>query len=127
MEQAAGSMVWMILKTFGLLVVIIALIILTLNVMRRFIRPGGGSGRTSDSLKVIGTLFLEPKKGIYLVKVVDRLLILGVTDGSISFLEKVPEGPEMERMVQAFNGSKALFPQQFSEKLRLALKKRNPA
>ena len=123
MEQVTGSMFWMVLKTFGLLIVIIALIILTLSVMRRLIRPGGNGISGQNSLKVIGTLFLEPKKGIYLVKVVDRLLILGVTDGSISILEKVAEGPELDRMEKAFNGNKPLFSQSFADKLRQALKK----
>lgn len=127
MEQAAGSMVWMVLKTFGLLIVIIALIILTLSILRRIVRPGGGTVQGSDALRIVGTLFLEPKKGIYLVKLVDRLLILGVTDGNISILEKVGEGAEMERIEKAFNGNKPLLPSNFSEKLRMALKKHRTA
>ena len=123
MEQLGGSMVWMVVKTFGLLIVIIALIVLTLNLMKRLVRPGGNGGSGQSPMQVIGTLFLEPKKGIYLVKMVDRLLILGVTEGSISILEKVPEGPEMERLEKAISGSRHLLSQNFADKLRNALKK----
>jgi flagellar biosynthetic protein FliO len=107
------------------LIVIIALIVLTLNVMKRLVRPGGNGGSGQSPMQVVGTLFLEPKKGIYLVKVVDRLLILGVTDGGISILEKVPEGPEMERLEKAVTGSRHLLPQNFADKLRNALKKQH--
>jgi flagellar biosynthetic protein FliO len=120
-------MVWMVLKTFGLLVVIIALIILTLSIVRRFVRPSGRIASGSGSLKVVGTLFLEPKKGIYLVKIVDRMLILGVTEGNISILEKVKDTDEMERLEQVFNGNREPFSLHFPEKLRLAIKKQRAA
>jgi flagellar protein FliO/FliZ len=123
MEEAAGSMTWMVLKTAGLLIVIVALIVLTLSVLRRIIRPGGHGASGQGALQVIGTLFLEPKKGIYLVKVVDRLLILGVTEGNISILEKVAEESEMEKMEQAFNGRRDVFQMNFSDKLRQVWKK----
>lgn len=116
-------MVWMVVKTLGLLIVIIALIVLTLSVLRRVIRPGGRGGSNPGAMRVVGTLFLEPKKGIYLVKVVDRLLILGVTEGNITMLEKVGEGPEIEKMEQAFSGNRDLFSLNFPERLRRALKK----
>ena len=122
MEQLTGGMLWMVIKTFGLLIVIIALIILTLSAMKRLVRPGGNGGSQS-AMHVVGTLFLEPKKGIYLVKVVDRLLILGVTEGGISILEKVQEGPELDRMEKACNGSRRLLPTNFADKLRQALRK----
>jgi flagellar protein FliO/FliZ len=123
MEEVAGSVTWMVLKTAGLLIVIVALIILTLSVLRRFIRPGGTASSGQGALQVIGTLFLEPKKGIYLVKVVDRLLILGVTEGNISILEKVGEEKEMEKLEQAFNGRRDVFQMNFSDKLRQVWKK----
>ncbi len=123
MEEVAGSMTWMVLKTAGLLIVIVALIVLTLSLLRRVIRPAGRGASGQGALQVIGTLFLEPKKGIYLVKVVDRLLILGVTEGNISILEKVAEKSEMEKMEQAFNGRRDGFQLNFSDKLRQAWKK----
>jgi len=122
-EQVTGGMLWMVIKTIGLLIVIIALIVLTLSAMKRFIRPGGNGGSRQSELHVVGTLFLEPKKGIYLVKVVDRLLILGVTEGSISILEKVQEGPELDRIEKAVNGSRHFLPTNFGDKLRQALRK----
>ena len=57
------------------------------------------------------------------MKVVDRLLILGVTEGNISILEKVAEKSEMEKMEQAFNGRRDGFQLNFSDKLRQAWKK----
>ena len=123
MEEVAGNMTWMVLKTAGLLIVIVALIVLSLSLLRRIIRPSGRGVSGQGAMQVIGTMFLEPKKGIYLVKVVDRLLILGVTEGNISILEKVAEKAEIEKMEQAFNGRRNGLQMNFSDKLRQAWKK----
>lgn len=123
MEQVTGGMLWMVIKTFGLLIVIIALIVLTLSAMKRLVRAGGNGGSKQSEMRVVGTLFLEPKKGIYLVKIVDRLLILGVTEGGISILEKVQEGPEIDRIEKAVNGSRHFLPANFADKLRQAWRK----
>ncbi|NIA29551.1 MAG: flagellar biosynthetic protein FliO [Actinobacteria bacterium] len=40
-------------------------------------------------MSVVSSLSLGPKKGVYLIKVVNRLLVVGLTDGNISLLAEL--------------------------------------
>ncbi len=51
----------------------------------------GANGMTGAKFRVIGCTFLGPKKAIYAVYAVDRVLILGVTEAQITLLSEVNE------------------------------------
>lgn len=70
------------------LAAILALIIASAFVFRRFSqRQRRAAGR--QQLAVIGSIFLGPKKQIVLVRVLNRLLVLGVTESSMTKLAEL--------------------------------------
>ena len=75
---------------FGLAIVII-LLILTLWLMRHLMRLRT-PGMVVDAVDIISIRYFEQKKAIALVRVLERVLIVGISDNSVSLLgELTPE------------------------------------
>ncbi len=72
-----------IVETLVTLVAVIALAVLVLVGARRF-----GLGRPLGPLELIGRLPLEGRRAVYLVRVLDRVFVLGASE---SGLEKIAE------------------------------------
>jgi flagellar biosynthetic protein FliO len=82
----------LLFKTIFALIVVIGLVYLGTWAMRKLMnvqKKGKGI-----PINVIGSSMLGPKKGIYLVEVDGRWLVLGVTDSSISYLTELKDRPE---------------------------------
>ena len=89
-QKGFGSMV---LKTLFTLVIVIAIMVLGMIGLKSVAyRKKGGA----LSMRVLGSTMLGPKKGIYLVEVESRRLLLGVTDASISFLTELEKGEQAD-------------------------------
>ncbi len=56
--------------------------------LKRF-TPSGLSNLKQNKLKVLGSLSLGPKKSIVVVRFLNSLLIIGVTESNISLLKEV--------------------------------------
>jgi len=70
-----------IVETLVTLVAVVALAILVLVAARRF-----GLGRPLGPLEVIGRLPLEGRRTVYLVRIVDRVYVLGASEAGIEKL-----------------------------------------
>jgi len=78
----------MVVKTIGLLLLLIVMAYLGMYIFKHFSYRKRGEGL---SIRVVGSTLLGPKKGIYLVEIEDRRLVLGVTEASISFLTELEQ------------------------------------
>ena len=83
-----------IFRTMVSLILLVGLIYAAMFFLRRFVNRRRGSGGLS--IRILGSTFLGPKKGIYLVEVEGRRLLLGVTDGAISYLTELEKGADEE-------------------------------
>jgi flagellar biogenesis protein FliO len=70
-----------IVETLVTLVAVVALAILVLVAARRF-----GLGRPLGPLEVVGRLPLEGRRTVYLVRIVDRVYVLGASEAGIEKL-----------------------------------------
>ena len=81
----------LLFKTVLSLILVVVLVYVGTFVFKRFVhRPRREGGAF---VRIIGSTMLGPKKSIYLVEVEDRVLVLGVTDASISFLTELENQP----------------------------------
>jgi flagellar biosynthetic protein FliO len=78
-----------LVKTILSLGVVIALVYFTTFGIKRFLTRS--KGRSSASIRVLGSTLLGPKKGIYIIEVESRRLLLGVTEATISYLTELEE------------------------------------
>lgn len=81
----------MLVRTVVALIALLALLYLGVFALKRYVLQKNGAGRAFPSLSVIGSTFLGAKKAIYLVQVLDRILILGVTDAQVSLLSEITD------------------------------------
>ena len=80
---------WLILKTFMTLVFIIVLMFGVLIVVKKYFyaKPHFAN----ENMKVLTSLHLQPKKAIYLVKVFNKIMLVGVSDNSIAALGEITD------------------------------------
>jgi len=77
----------LLFRTLLCLVVVVGMIFLMIFMLRKFLYRNKRTG--DEHLKVLGSTFLGPKKSVCLVKVMDRILVLGVTESSITLLSEM--------------------------------------
>lgn len=74
-----------IVETVVALAAVAALAVLVLYGARRM-----GVGRSAGPMQIVGRLSLEPRRAIYLVRVVDQVLIIGSTERGLTKLGDIP-------------------------------------
>jgi flagellar biogenesis protein FliO len=96
-------------ETIVALVAIVALAVLVLYGARRL-----GVGRPLGPIELLGRLPLEPRRAIYLVRVADRVLIIGASEAGLTRLGQLPHSA-------ALTADPARALPRFNEVLRAAL------
>lgn len=87
-------------KTFSVLFILLALILIALYLVKRFWPNGAGLSGGTQWLKVIASAPLAPKKMISLVEVAGEVVVLGLTEQNITMLTKVAQGDALQRMLK---------------------------
>lgn len=89
----------------SMVMIVIGLLLLFLHLLRKYLyRPLGG-GVPSGQFHVVRQYHLGPKKSVTLVRFADRLLLLGVTDSSITTLAEIDDPDEVGRIMNDAAGS----------------------
>jgi len=86
------------------IVVSLGLVLLIFWVIFRFVvRPmmrGAILGRGVDNLRVIASLPIAPTKSVQVVKLVDRLLVIGIAEGGMRLLSEITDPGEVSEMLK---------------------------
>jgi len=84
------NFLWSALKVGLALLITLVLLVTAVWVLKRFIGPGiKGGGR---SITVVDVTYVAPRKAVALIRVLDRVFIVGITEDSMSTLgELSPE------------------------------------
>jgi flagellar biosynthetic protein FliO len=83
---------------FSLILVVLLLFALMFGLrwLQRHATPGGS--QTGPTMQVCGALSLGPKKTLQIVQVGKQLLVLGVTDTSISLVTEITDADEIKEL-----------------------------
>jgi flagellar protein FliO/FliZ len=84
---------WDIMYVFAILVVLAGILYGVLYLMKRFLYGGKLSQSGGMSIEVIANQVLMPKKYISIVKINEKLLVLGISEQSITHLDTIEEIP----------------------------------
>ena len=94
--STSPDFLWLFLQMVMGLVVVLGLALLLI----RYLLPRGrwGRGKKAKWATVVGRILLEPRKGVYLLKVAGRYLVVGSTEQSMALLAELSktEGEEIE-------------------------------
>jgi flagellar biosynthetic protein FliO len=111
----------LLLKTVVSLFVVVGMTVFGMYGLKHFVnRKKNGN----LAIRVIGSTMLGPKKGIYLVEVSERWLLLGVTDASISMLTELEKGSQTDASYPPGGGQSQVLGNRFREFLDTFTKKR---
>ena len=111
----------LLLKTVVSLFVVVGVTVFGMYGLKHFVnRKKNGN----LAIRVIGSTMLGPKKGIYLVEVSERWLLLGVTDASISMLTELEKGSQTDASYPPGGGQAQVLGNRFREFLDTFIKKR---
>jgi len=78
-------------KTIVSVVVVLGLLYASIYAMKAIQRKAGKGGVKSDAVAVLYRTHIAPKKAIYVIKIANRAMVLGVTDVQISHLADLSE------------------------------------
>lgn len=94
-----------VLKVFFLLIVVIGLIVAALWVLKK-ISPPLHKGASSGMIKILSTNYIGPKRALLLIEILDRVLLVGVTESDIELITEFTDADEVNRLrAQAGKGS----------------------
>jgi len=74
------------LKMAGGLFLVLALLFLVLFLLKRYGHKAGLTRHLSRDLQVLGQVSLGPRKSVVMVRYLNKVMVLGVTDSSITLL-----------------------------------------
>jgi flagellar biosynthetic protein FliO len=89
-------MSWLVVKTFLMLGFIFALMFGVLFVVRKYFyaKPHFAN----DDLKVLTSLHLQPKKAVFLIKVFNKVMLVGVSDNAIAALGEITDSEVLAKI-----------------------------
>lgn len=80
---------WDILKMLFPIIAILAILLVALYFVKRTQLKIGGKKSDPFGMKVIYTLSILPKRYVSIVKIEDKLLVLGISDNSVNLLKEM--------------------------------------
>lgn len=106
----AFNLGWMLAKTVFSLLLIIALIFGLVFLLKRYFgqQLPGSIGR--EGFQILAKFPVQPKQSLLLVKVFERILLLGVTESSITFLVEFEPNQDIQKIISRFEQGSRQFP-----------------
>jgi len=104
------------------LLIIIALIYVVVYILKRYSYPTNPG--TSELIKVVSFSYLNPKEMLYLVKVGEKLLLLGVTPNNINLITEFNESEFEEGFKENLKNIEGKHIKTVAEELRRAFGRR---
>lgn len=128
-------MEWLILRTLLSLAAIIALMLGLAFVVRKYMHAGKGARRSIVDIDMLGHRSLQPRTAVYVLKVLDRVLVVGTSDHGMQTLSEITDPDvlaSLENSIVAGTASARWFPgvkadgaggaRSFSDYLKMSLR-----
>ncbi len=96
---AVPNMGWLVVKTLVLLALIIGLIFVLTWGMKKVLGRNLGLPGQEGWFQILARVPLHQNQFIALVRVVDRVMVLGITEHSITNLGEIPDSPALQEML----------------------------
>ncbi len=93
------------IRMLAMLSLVLGLIFLLFFVFKKYVLKNTIFGGGDKLIKVLGTGYLAPKKNITLVEVAGEVLVLGISNDTISLLANIREKEKIDRIKNAKEGA----------------------
>ncbi len=93
--QTATPELWgTMLRSFSMLLVVLAILLLVLWLIRRYSSLQGAGGQ-QGIIRMVASMYVAPKERIALVDVLGEKLLIGITAQQISFLARIEDDKDL--------------------------------
>jgi flagellar biosynthetic protein FliO len=92
-------------KMFSSLALVLGVMFLVFFLFKKFVFKNGLMGGNTQTIKVLGTGIIGPRKSVSLVEVAGEILVLGISNDNISLLSKVDDEEKIEELKTAPNAT----------------------
>ena len=97
--STGGEFISATVKMFLSLGIVLIILMCIWFWIKRFTKTGIMSGRDTKSIRILSSCMLGMHKGIYLVEIAGSVLVIGVTNNSITLLDKVNDAESIKTLV----------------------------
>ncbi|MBI9073165.1 MAG: flagellar biosynthetic protein FliO [Melioribacteraceae bacterium] len=87
---------WDIANIFIVLLILLGVMYALLYLMKRFLYPSGTKTNGQFNINVLSTQMLMPKRFLSIVKVKDKIYLLGISEQSINMIDKLDDDGSFE-------------------------------
>ncbi|HPC73941.1 MAG TPA: flagellar biosynthetic protein FliO [Syntrophales bacterium] len=87
-----------ILKMLSALALVLGLMVVAMYFLRRFMSKTGGGVENDEFVKIVSTRYLGPKNSIVILDVLDRVIVVGVTNQQIALLAEIDDRESLDRL-----------------------------
>lgn len=108
-------MEWIVVKTFASLTAVVGLMFVVVLLMKKFVYGNRASSGNIVDMRVIGTMLLQPKRSVSLLKVMDKVLIIGFTEDGMRTLGEITDERNLQ-LIDAELAREAAQPKLFGKK-----------
>lgn len=98
------------LKMAGALFLVLALLFLILFLLKRYGHKTGLMRQFSSDLQVLGQISLGPRKSVVVVRYLNKVMVLGVTDSSITLLTETAHDKDQQTFASHLDHSRNKAP-----------------
>jgi|GEM_PF-1526471 len=114
--------IWAVMKIFFLLAIVIALILAAVWALKK-LSPNLAAGKTAGVIRILSSAYLGPKRAFILVEVLDRIMLVGITETDIALIAEFNDPQEVAE-IRARAAGKNFPGEQFSSVLTSFFKKK---
>jgi len=100
---AEADLTGAIVKMLAALALVLAVLVGLYWLLRRFL-PGQAPGASGGAMRLIGRLPLGPKKGVALVEVAGRVLVLGLGEQNVTLLATIDDQEKIRQLTAGRQG-----------------------
>ncbi len=104
-----------VIKSFLSLAAVLGLMFLIVFILRKYMGIGRNEGASVVSIDVLGTRTFHPRRSIYVLRVLNKILVVGVTDGAMHTLSEIDDEKSLKELDEKVS-SDDLIPGWFSRK-----------
>lgn len=100
-------MEWIVVKSLLSLGAVILLMIGVVFVMKKFVYGRQSSSSQIVEMKVIGTLMIQPKRSVSVIKVMDTIFVIGVSEDGMQSLGEISDAKSLSQIDERLAGESA--------------------
>jgi len=102
----SGGMAGAVARTIFSLAVVIGLLYVFLWGLKK-ISAGAAVTEQSESIRVVGRIYLNPKTVIHFVRLIDELIVVGTSSGNIALLTTIQDERRIEQLEAALKSGRS--------------------